>query len=50
MARKVDEMAMQWRADPEGEPVLVAASKEIAIFREFHDYFNYVFFVLRKPL
>lgn len=50
MARRVEEMAELWRADPEGQAVLAEASNEIAIFRSFHEYFNYAFFVLRKPL
>lgn len=50
MARRVEAMAVPWRADPEGEAVLAEARNEIAIYRSFREYFNYAFFVLRKPL
>jgi SAM-dependent methyltransferase len=48
MAERIAEKAEEWVGIEKAEAVLEEAKKEISVFRKFHDYYGYAFFVMRK--
>jgi SAM-dependent methyltransferase len=49
MLARVQELQHEWEAIPEASKVLEEALYEIDVFRRFHEYYGYCFFVMQMP-
>ncbi len=45
---KADELEKEWKGIPEAMEIIKVARDEVDIFKRFHDYYGYCFFVMKK--
>ena len=50
MEKLVAKRAVDWAGNADAQAVLEEARQEIAVFREYSDYYSYGFFVMRRPI
>ena len=50
MEKLIAQKSKDWAGNPDAMAVLEEAQNEIEIFREYSDYYSYVFFVMRRPV
>jgi len=51
LERRADLLEEDWKEEPEEvQGVIQDARNEIKVFREYHDYYGYCFFVMKRPL
>ena len=50
METLIAQKSTDWAGNPDAMAVLTEAQNEIEIFREYSDYYSYVFFVMRRPV